>query len=254
FFAEQLAKRGPAFASAVAMEETTLVDYNARLRKHGKRLVAIYPKEGTFFSDDPLIVLDAPWGTADPKAGAPKPLQYLSSPQVQSKVMAAGFRPADSSIPLAGNLTPANGVDASQPKRLLSLPEPKVLARVRELWHEDRKPADIVLVVDTSGSMGDEDKLPQAQQGLNRFPRQRAPRDRVGLVAFSDQAVVARPLQEMQPAARQALQSSIDGLFAEGGTSVYDATLEALDLLQQQADPKHIAAEVVLTDGEDNKS
>jgi Ca-activated chloride channel family protein len=58
----------------------------------------------------------------------------------------------------------------------------------------------------------------------------------------------------MQPAARQALQGSIDGLFAEGGTAVYDATLGALELLQKQADPKHIAAEVVLTDGEDNKS
>jgi Ca-activated chloride channel family protein len=129
-----------------------------------------------------------------------------------------------------------------------------VLARVRELWHEDRKPADIVLVVDTSGSMGDEDKLAQAQQGLERFLTQLSPRDRVALVAFNDQATLVRPLAEMQPAARQALQGSIDGLFAEGGTAVYDATLGALDLLQKQADPKHIAAEVVLTDGEDNKS
>ncbi len=168
--------------------------------------------------------------------------------------MGAGFRPADSTIPLAGNLTAANGVDAKQPTRLLSLPEPKVLARVRELWHEDRKPADIVLVVDTSGSMGDEDKLAQAQQGLDRFLTQLSPRDRVALVAFNDQATLVRPLAEMQPSARQALQGSIDGLFAEGGTAVYDATLGALDLLQKQADPKHIAAEVVLTDGEDNKS
>ena len=79
FFAEQLAARGPAFASAVAMEETTLVDYNARLRKGGKRLVAIYPKEGTFFSDNPLIVLDAPWVSADQKAGAAKVVEYLTS-------------------------------------------------------------------------------------------------------------------------------------------------------------------------------
>jgi Ca-activated chloride channel family protein len=254
FFAEQLAKRGPAYASAVAMEETTLVDFNARLRKNGKRLVAIYPKEGTFFSDDPLIVLDAPWVTAEQKAGAAKLVAYLSSPEVQSKVMSAGFRPADGAIPLAGNLTSANGVDAGEPTRLLSLPEPKVLARVRELWHEDRKPADIVLVVDTSGSMGDEDKLAQAQQGLDRFLGRLSPRDRVALVSFSDRATLVRPLAEMQPAARQSLHDSIDGLFAEGGTAVYDATLGALDLLQKQADPKHIAAEVVLTDGEDNKS
>jgi len=254
FFAEQLAAHGPAFASAVAMEETTLVDYNVRLRKGGKRLVAIYPKEGTYFSDDPLIVLDAPWVTQQQHQGAEKLVQYLTSPAVQSKVMSAGFRPSDSTVPLAGNLTAANGIDPKQPARLLSLPEPKVLARVRELWHEDRKPADIVLVVDTSGSMGDEDKLAQAQEGLDRFLTQLSPRDRVALVAFNDKATLVRPLQEMQPASRQALQGSVDGLFAEGGTAVYDATLGALDLLQKQADKKHIAAEVVLTDGEDNKS
>lgn len=254
FFAEQLAARGPAFASAVAMEETTLVDFNTRLRKGGKRLVAIYPKEGTFFSDNPLIVLDAPWVSEDQKAGAAKLVEFLTSDAVQSKVMSAGFRPADTSIPLAGNLTKENGVDGTQPARLLSLPEPKVLARIRELWHEDRKPADIVLVVDTSGSMGDEDKLAQAQEGLRRFLQRLSPRDRVALVAFADRSAVVRPFAPMEPAALQTLQQSIDGLFPDGGTAVYDATIDGIDLLLQQADPTHIAAAVVLTDGEDNKS
>lgn len=254
FFAEQLAARGPAFASAVAMEETTLIDYNVRLRKGGKRLVAIYPKEGTFFSDNPLIVLDAPWVSADQKSGAAKIVEFLTSPDVQSKVMAAGFRPSDSAVPLAGSLTKENGVDGSLPTRLLSLPEPKVLARIREVWREDRKPADIVLVLDTSGSMGDEDKLAQAQEGLKRFLTQLSPRDRVALVAFSDQSAVVQPFAEMSPAARDTLQRSIGGLFPDGGTAVYDATIDGIDLLLQQADPKHIAAAVVLTDGEDNKS
>ncbi len=254
FFAEQLAARGPAFASAVAMEETTLVDYNTRLRKGGKRLVAIYPKEGTFFSDNPLIVLDAPWVSADQKAGAAKVVEFLTSPDVQSKVMTAGFRPSDTSVPLAGSLTKENGVDGTLPKRLLSLPEPKVLARIRELWREDRKPADIVLVLDTSGSMGDEDKLAQAQEGLKRFLTQLSPRDRVALIAFADQSTLVQPFAEMTPAARSTLENSISGLFADGGTAVYDATIDGIDLLLQQADPKHIAAAVVLTDGEDNKS
>jgi Ca-activated chloride channel family protein len=254
FFAEQLAARGPAFASAVAMEETTLVDYNTRLRKGGKRLVAIYPKEGTFFSDNPLMVLDAPWVSVDQKAGAAKVVEYLTSPDVQSKVMTAGFRPSDTAVPLAGNLTKENGVDGSLPTRLLSLPEPKVLARIRELWHEDRKPADIVLVLDTSGSMGDEQKLSQAQEGLSRFVTLLSPRDRVALVAFSDRSSVVQPFAAMTPAARDTLQASINGLFADGGTAVYDATIDGIDLLLQQADPTHIAAEVVLTDGEDNKS
>ena len=129
------------------MEETTLVDYNARLRKGGKRLVAIYPKEGTFFSDDPLIVLDAPWVTAGQKAGAAKLVDYLSSPRgaVEGDGAPASARPTHS-IPLARQ---PDGGERRRRERADAppvLPEPKVLARVRELWHEDRKPADIVLV------------------------------------------------------------------------------------------------------------
>jgi Ca-activated chloride channel homolog len=70
FFAEQLARLGPGYASAVAMEEVTLLDYNRRLRRGGEKLVGIYPSEGTFFSDNPYIVLDAPWVTDQQRQGA----------------------------------------------------------------------------------------------------------------------------------------------------------------------------------------
>jgi Ca-activated chloride channel homolog len=171
FFAEQLAARGPAYASAVAMEETTLVDYNARLRGGGKRLVAIYPKEGTFVSDNPLMVLDAPWVTAEQKEGAARLIEYLSSPEVQARVPALGFRPAEGQPATPGTLTAANGVDLTQDLRLLSLPEPRVLARIKELWREDRKPADIALVLDTSGSMGDEGDARAGAGGPRSLPR-----------------------------------------------------------------------------------
>ncbi len=254
FFAEQLAGRGPSYASAVAMEETTLVDFNTRLRGPDRKLVAIYPKEGTFFSDNPLMVMNAPWVTAEQKEGAASLIEYLTSPEVQARVPALGFRPAEGEPASPGTLTTANGVDLTVVPRLLSLPEPRVLARIKELWREDRKPADIVLVLDTSGSMGDEGKLAQAQQGLVRFLDQLSARDRVALVAFADQPSLVRPLAEMQPAAKQGLAAAIQGLFPDGGTAVYDATNLGVDYLLKEQNPKHIAAVVVLTDGEDNKS
>ncbi|MBA2631359.1 MAG: substrate-binding domain-containing protein, partial [Thermoleophilaceae bacterium] len=60
FISDELRKRGPGYASAVAMEEATLVDFNQR-RNGQPKLVAIYPSEGTFFSDNPYITLKAPW-------------------------------------------------------------------------------------------------------------------------------------------------------------------------------------------------
>src|SRR5215216_5802965 len=56
FIADQMRARGPAYASAVAMEEATLLDFN-RHRGSQPRLIALYPAEGTFYSDNPFIVL-----------------------------------------------------------------------------------------------------------------------------------------------------------------------------------------------------
>src|SRR5215213_11699048 len=78
FFAEQLARLGPGYASAVAMEEVTLLDYNRRLRRGGPKLVGIYPSEGTFFSDNPYFVLDAPWVSGQQKQAADAFGKYLT--------------------------------------------------------------------------------------------------------------------------------------------------------------------------------
>src|SRR4051794_4907131 len=56
FIEEQLRKHGPSYASAVAMEETTLIDFN-RNRGGQPKLVAVYPAGGTFYSDSPFIIL-----------------------------------------------------------------------------------------------------------------------------------------------------------------------------------------------------
>ena len=78
FIQDQLKKEGPGYASAVALEEATLVDFNLH-RGDRDRLVAIYPREGTFYSDDPYITLDAPWVTPAQKEGSAAFQEFLSS-------------------------------------------------------------------------------------------------------------------------------------------------------------------------------
>src|SRR3954452_23374093 len=75
FFSDQLKQHGPAYASAVAMEEATLVAFNEG--RKGTKLVGLYPKEGTFFSDNPFLVLNAPWVTPAQKQAARKLQQFL---------------------------------------------------------------------------------------------------------------------------------------------------------------------------------
>jgi Ca-activated chloride channel family protein len=253
FFAEQLARLGPGYASAVAMEEVTLIDYNRRLRRGGEKLVGIYPSEGTFFSDSPYIVLDAPWVTDQQKQGADAFGKFLADQVTPATASAAGFRDGDPDAKPGAQISKANGADPAQPKTVLSAPQPRVLDKVRSFWRQDRKPANIMLVVDTSGSMSEENKLAEAQRGLRTFFREIAPQDRVGLTSFNDQVFKLQPVRPFRQN-RAALQRAVDELIPDGETAVYDATENGFRSIQDMRDESRINAVVVLTDGEDNQS
>ena len=252
FISDQLKKDGPGYASAVAMEEATLVDFNLH-RGSRDRLVAIYPREGTFYSDDPYITLNAPWVSAAQKQGSAAFQQFLSSKLTPELVARYGFRPGDLKAKAAAPLDAEHGVDPAQPERVLGLPEPRVLAKLKEAWRADRKPANVLLVLDTSGSMVQENRLERAKQGLEAFFAQVAPQDRVGLTAFSDQIRPLVPLGSMAANGAK-LRQVVKGVNADGGTRIYDVTAAAVADVAKVADKSRINAVVLLTDGEDTDS
>jgi Ca-activated chloride channel homolog len=252
FIADRMREQGPGYASAVAMEEVTLLDFNAN-RAGRDRLIALYPEEGTFFSDNPFIVLDAPWVTPEQADGARAFQRFLAERVTPEVAARAGFRPPDLKARPVAPITAENGADPAQPERVLGLPDPRVLAAIKKSWRADRKPADILLVLDTSGSMNDSKRLARAKQGLGVFFDQIAPQDSVGLMTFSD---VIRPLAPIRrfEQARPELERIVDGLFADGGTAFYDAAADAYDLVREEAGDERINAVVLLTDGEDTDS
>lgn len=254
FIAAQMKKYGPGYASAVAMEETTLLKFNRERPKNLPKLVAIYPKEGTFFSDSPFIVLDADWVTPELREGAQAFQRFLAkeiTPEIAAK---GGFRPADLEAKPVAPITAENGVDPAQPERELEVPDARVLALLKRTWREDRKPANVLLVIDTSRSMNEESRLENAKRGLDVFLSQVAPQDRVGLTKFSD---VITPLVPVGPFRenKAKLKAMVTGLIADGGTAFYDATAEAYKKVRDLADRNdRINAVVLLTDGEDTDS
>ena len=253
FIADQLCAGGKAYASAAAMEETTLIELNRRKNCTGGKMVAVYPSDGSFFSDSPFIVLNAPWVTAAKRQAAGELQRYLAQEIDAETAGRFGFRPGDPDAQPAGLVTQANGVDPAQPERELRLPEPKVLDSILRTWRRDRKPANVMLVIDTSGSMNDEHKLDHAKEGLAAFFRQVAPQDEIGLTKFSGDVT------ELVPPARYdenkpKLDAAIRDLIPEDDTAVYDATYEAVEEVSRRADSEHINAVVVLTDGEDTAS
>lgn len=252
FISEQMRKEGPGYASAVAMEEATLLDFN-RHRGSLPKLIALYPKEGTFYSDSPFLILDAPWVTPQQRDAAKAFQRFLADRITPELAARSGFRPSDPDDKPVDPINVANGADPEQPTRVLGLPDPRTLARVKATWRADRKPANVLLVVDVSGSMQSDGRLTNAKDGLRAFLREVAPQDRIGLTSFSTEVNELVPLG---PSAtnRPRLLQTVDGLIADGDTSLYDATATAVDKVRSLRDTARINAVVVLTDGEDTAS
>jgi Ca-activated chloride channel family protein len=253
FFLEQLEAHGPGYVSAVAMEEVTLLEYNSTRPAGSMPLVAIYPAEGTFDFDNPLITLRAPWVHREQRRAARLFIRWVMPRVTPGLAARYGYRPGDPTKRAVAPIDRAHLVDPAKPRYVLALPQPRVLATIKKAWHADRKAANVAIVVDTSGSMNDEGKLARASEGLLVFLRQFSARDRVGLIGFSERAYTIVPVGEVRTN-RAALRSAATTLTAAGGTAVYDATQQAIGAVAALRDSTRINAVVVLTDGEDNAS
>lgn len=262
------------YVSAVAVEEKSVIDYNQgnpdgildtgeTPRKPRYPLVAIYPKEGTLYSDNPFIVLDAPWVDAAERAGAAAFETFVMRPENQEQVLEYGFRPGLSSVPLGAPITAANGVDPAQPRTLLEVPKPPVLLSLLDQWADVRKRAHVMLVLDISGSMGDPadpesgaTKLDLAKEAAIDALDQFAPDDEVGLRVFSTEIGPAehtdwRDLVPIGPISqtRPQIVKQIRTLFPTNGTPLYTTTRDSYDAVLADFDPERINAVVLLTDG-----
>ncbi|MCB0958660.1 MAG: VWA domain-containing protein [Acidimicrobiales bacterium] len=264
------------YASAVAVEEKSVIDYNAgnpdgildpgeQPRKPKVPLVAIYPKEGTLYSDSPLYVLDADWVSAEERAGAEAFIDFVSRPDAQRKVLDYGFRPANPDVAVGAPIAAANGVDPDQPSQLLQVPSPPVMIELLDRWREQRKGARVLLVLDVSGSMEEaadpddpnsDSKLELAKQAAIDALDEFTSRDEVGLRIFTtdlgpggDQDFL--DLLSVQPMStnREKLRSQIANQLPQNATPLYDVTKASFQDMVDDYDPSLINAVVLLTDG-----
>jgi Ca-activated chloride channel family protein len=255
FFADQMFNRGPGYLSAAVLYENLVIEsYNRdRYPYVSLPVVAIYPQEGTFWSDHPYAILKAPWVTDEQREAAEIFLRYLLDRPQQELALRYGFRPSSTDVPLGAPITPENGVDPQQPKTLLEVPRPDVLNAIRGIWVQNKKRVDVMAVLDVSGSMEDEARLEQAKAALRIFVEQLQDDDGFGLTIFSDQATVLTPISPIGPK-RAEMLNRIAGLTPRGGTRLLDTVVEAYQELNAAPPGQRIRAVVVLTDGLDNRS
>jgi Ca-activated chloride channel family protein len=272
WFATDVRGTSLTYASAVAVEEKSVIDYNLGNpdgelaigevpREPRVPLVAIYPSEGTLYSDNPFIILDAEWVTDDERTAAKLFEEYVQRPENQEKVLAFGFRPNNPNVPLADPVSIANGVDPNQPTAELEVPSPEVLVQVLDAWAEQRKEARVLLVLDVSGSMGElassgDTKLDLAKEAAITALDDFKPTDDVGLWVFTtDLFGTDDPnYSELVPVSEigeqgDALERAISEQFPQNGTPLYYVASAAYAEMLANYDPTKINAIVFLTDG-----
>ncbi len=255
FFAERMFERGPSYLSAAVLYENLVVAQETkRLSGLSQQLpvVAIYPQEGTFWSNHPYCILNAPWVSEEQKAAAKLFEDFLLARPQQLTAIDYGFRPADPSIPLTSPLDTNHGVDPTQPKTVLEIPTAEVIAGIQQLWRETKKPVDLVLVMDISGSMQG-DKINSARTSLIQFVNLLDDRDRLQIILFSSDVLNLTPLSELGPKRADVL-TRIAGVTERGKTRLYDAIYQAYEDLETNGNPRYIQAIVVLSDGDDTDS
>jgi Ca-activated chloride channel family protein len=152
-------------------------------------------------------------------------------------------------------------VDPDQPQTTLGVPAPPVLVKIIQKWSQDRKQARVLLVMDVSGSMGDNagngaSKLDLAKQAAIQALGQFSPDDLVGLRIFSTGISRTEPtdyldLVPIGPIAsqREQLANKIQSLVPTSGTPLYTTAQASYLDMKKSFDPARINAVVLLTDG-----
>lgn len=255
FFGRKMFAAGPQYLSAAVLYENMVIESYGQSNL-AFPVVAIYPKEGTFWSDHPIGIVQRDWVTPAHRDAAQIYIQYLLQRPQQESAIAYGFRPGAVDVPLAAPIDTAHGVDPQEPKTTLEVPSVPMMDAILRLWAQKKRAADIVLVLDTSGSMNEGGKIENARNGAKQLVSLLSDDDQFSLVPFNSTINWAQTDVPIKTG-REDLQRTVDSLFAQNGTALYDSIDAAyLHLLRAEANghDSRILSVVVLTDGADTES
>ncbi|MBF9129949.1 extracellular solute-binding protein, partial [Plantactinospora sp. S1510] len=255
--------------SAIVMQEELVHLYNEgelsprqqgeeRGRRPNVPLVAVYPKEGTFNLDHPFVVL--PSADEEQRAAAADFLAFLTEDTQQESFARLGFR--DHERRAAAGLLASVGAEPTGGLTYFEPPDPTVVEAMLDGWSTLRKKANILIALDTSGSMeaavGERTRFQVASAAAAKGLALLNAEDRVGLWSFSSETKRSDgPYREevrLGAFDRKRINSRIADLHVEGGTALYTTVRNAHRHMLERYDPTRINAVVVLTDGKNEYS
>ncbi|MDH4746734.1 VWA domain-containing protein [Sphingomonas sp. CBMAI 2297] len=119
-----------------------------------------------------------------------------------------------------------------------------------EIQRAARPRANLVFLIDTSGSMNAPNKLPLVKQSLAMLLDQLDGKDSVAIVTYAGSAGTA--LEPTPASSKDKILAVIDRLGAGGSTAGAEGIRQAYALAEQNLDPKGVNRVILATDGDFN--
>ncbi|MCA9628017.1 MAG: von Willebrand factor type A domain-containing protein, partial [Myxococcales bacterium] len=115
---------------------------------------------------------------------------------------------------------------------------------------EERKPANLVFLIDASGSMGATNKLPLVKWSLRQLVKRLEPTDRLGIVVYA--GTVRFEMQPTEVQKKSEILDQIDRLEARGGTNGAAGIQTAYGMAESAFRSNGVNRVVLCTDGDFN--
>ena len=120
----------------------------------------------------------------------------------------------------------------------------------KEVSPDERKPLDVVFLVDTSGSMNSPEKLPLLKQSIKLFAQGLSPEDKIAIVSYAgSSSVVLSPVSADDD---RAIEQAINNLTSGGSTAGAEGLELAYNTASEMKSEGRIARVILATDGDFN--
>ncbi len=123
----------------------------------------------------------------------------------------------------------------------------QLLIRTPRMEQPHRKPLNVSVVLDRSGSMGDERKIEFAKSALTSLINQLSDRDILSVVIYDDVVEVLRPAGRLRD--KRELVRSIESVYPRGSTNLGGGMLEGYRQVERFANKEYTNRVILLSDG-----
>ena len=247
---------------AMVNYECLIIDANQQLEEEGKEpLYVVYPYDGLSIADSPLGYVDH--GDEEKEEAFLAVQEYLLSDKAQAEIEATGRRIN------AGGVSKENqdvfnsdwGIDTERILSPIQMPEAAVLTEALNVYQTSfKKPSLNIYCLDFSGSMSGtgEEQLKEAMSQilLQENARQNFLQANAGevneVVFFDDTILDVQAAADDSDEALAELNQKVADFQIAGGTDIYRAAAEALEIASGYDLTNYTPAIILMTDGQSN--